>query len=76
MIPFEDLWHMQLFCQLPGVVALQISFPFEEILKSFVLPNLSMGADIFDFVFSLAFDEIRWRSREVRTVRVHLDKRS
>jgi hypothetical protein len=35
-----------------------------------------MGADIFDFVFGFAFDEIRWWSREVRAVQAHLDERS
>jgi hypothetical protein len=65
MIPFEDLWHMQLFCWFPGIVTFWISFPFEEILESFVLPYLLMGTNVFYLIFGFAFDEIRWWSRKV-----------
>jgi hypothetical protein len=66
---------MQLFCWFPGVVTLGVSFPFEEISESFVLPELLMCSDVFDLVLCFALDEVRWWSREVWAVRVHFNKR-
>jgi len=67
---------MQLFFGFPSVIAFWVTFPFEEILQSFVSPDTSMGVDVFHFVFCLALDEIRWWSRKVGTVQVCFNKRS
>jgi hypothetical protein len=56
---------MQLFCWFPGVVAFGVSFQFEEILESFVLPESSMCSDVFDLVLCFALDKVRWWSGEV-----------
>jgi len=64
-----------LFDGLPRVVALRISPPFKEILKSFVSSEVSMFPYCFHLVFVLTFDEIRWWSQEVWAVRVRFNVR-
>jgi len=64
---------MQLFDGLPHVVAFRISPPFKEILKSFVSSEAPMLPYCFHFVFILALNKIRWRSREVRAMGVRFD---
>jgi len=62
-----------LFDGFPRIVAFRISPPFKEILQLFVPSEASVLPYCFHFVFILAFDKVRWWSREVGAMRVCFD---
>jgi hypothetical protein len=68
IVLFEKVRGVQLVPCFPGVIGFRVTFPFEEILKSFVLPKVAMTSDGLHFVFRFSINEIRWWSREVWTV--------
>ena len=57
----------------PRVVGFQVSFPFEEVLELFVLPEVVMTFDGFHFIFHFSIDKVRWGSREVGAVGICFD---
>jgi hypothetical protein len=73
IILLEEVRGVQLVFWFPGVVGLQVSFPFEKILEPFVLPEVAMTSDGLHFVLRFSIDKVRWGSRKVRTVGVRLD---
>jgi hypothetical protein len=73
IVLFKEVRGVQLVFRFPGVVGLRVSFPFEEILEPFVLPEVAMTSDGLHFVFRFSVDKVRWGSCEVRAVGVRLD---
>ena len=73
IVLFKEVGGVQLVFRFPGVIGLRVSFPFEEILKSFVLPEVAVTFDGLHFVFRFSVDKVRWGSREVRAVSVRFD---
>ena len=73
VVLFEKFRSVQLVFRFPGVIGLQIAFPFKEVLKSFVLPEVVMVSDGFHFVFRFSVDKVRWGSRKVGAVGVRFD---
>ncbi len=63
---------MNLISRLPCVVTFGIALPFDEILKPFRLPKVSVCDYSFNFVFLFSIDEVRWWSSEVRAMGLHL----
>ncbi len=60
---------MDLISGFPCVVAFRVSFPFDEVLKSFRSSKLSVCDYSFDFVLLLSVNEVRRWSGEVWAVR-------
>jgi hypothetical protein len=68
MIKFDEFWRVNLIGVFPGIVALRIAQPFDQILRSFGPPPGPMGPDLFHFIFFFAINQIWWRSGEVWAV--------
>jgi len=60
---------MHVIRSLPRVIRRGIALPFDEILELTPTPIITVIDDGLDFVFFLAFDQIRWWPREVGAVR-------
>jgi hypothetical protein len=75
IILLQEVRGIQLVLRLPGVVCLRVSFPFKEILKSFVLSEIVMTSDGLHLVLHFSVDQVRGRSREVGAVCRCLNKR-
>jgi hypothetical protein len=73
IVLFKEVGGVQLVFRFPGVIGLRVPFPFEEILESFVFPEVAMTSDGFYFVFRFSVDKVRWGSRKVRAVGVRFD---
>jgi hypothetical protein len=73
IVLFKEVRGVQLVFRFPGVVGLWVSFPFEEILELFVLPEIAMTSDGLHFVFRFSVYKVRWGPREVRAMGVRLD---
>jgi hypothetical protein len=73
IVVFQKVRCVQLIFQFPCVVSLRISFPFEEILESFVLPEMAVASDGFYFVLRFAIDEVRWGPCEVGAMGICFD---
>jgi hypothetical protein len=56
IVLFEELWGVHLILCFPGVIGFRIPFPFEEILESFVLPEVTMTSDGLHFIFRFSID--------------------
>jgi hypothetical protein len=56
IVLFEEFRGVHLVFCFPGIVGLRITFSFEEILESFVLPEVAMISDGFYFVLRLSVD--------------------
>ncbi len=68
LIMLDKFRGMDLVSWFPCVVAFGVSFPFNEILKSFRSSELSVCDNLFDFVLFFSVDEVRWWSGKVWTV--------
>jgi hypothetical protein len=62
---------MDLVSWLPGVVAFQVSLPFEEILRLSRLSKVSVAADLLHFILFFTLNEVRWRSGKVWAMSGH-----
>ena len=62
---FNQIWGVDGVGRLPGVVALRVSFPPDQELKSFVSPKVAVCLDGFHFVFFFSADKVRWWPGEV-----------
>ena len=69
LIMFNKVRGMDLISWFPCVVAFRVSFPFDEVLKSFRSSELSVCDDSFDFVLLFSVNEVRRWSGEVWAVR-------
>ncbi len=69
LIMLDKFRGMDLVSWFPCVVTFGVSLPFDEILKSFRSPELSVCNYSFDFVFLFSIDKVRRGSGEVWTVR-------
>jgi hypothetical protein len=69
MISFDKVWGVDLVRGFPRVVAIGISFPFNQVLESPGSSMTSVADDTFYHVFGFSFDKVRWWSGKVRTVR-------
>ena len=65
----DEIRGMDLISWFPCVVTFGVSFPFDQVLKSFRASELSVCDDSFDFVFLFSVNEVRRWSGEVWTVR-------
>src|SRR5579863_7749949 len=75
MISLYEVWGMYLVSWFPGVIALRVALPFEEILELFLLCMTSVASYLLHFVFRFSRDKVRWWSGIVGSVGVHLDVR-
>jgi hypothetical protein len=64
---------VQLVFWFPCVVGFRVSFPFEEILKSFFPSKMAVTSDGFYFILRFTVDKVRWGSREVGAVGICFD---
>ncbi len=69
LIMLDKFRGMNLVSWFPCVVTFGVSLPFDEVLKSFRLSELSVCDDSFDFVFFFSVNEVRRWSGEVWAVR-------
>ena len=74
IVLFEKVRGIQLVLCFPGVIGFRVTFPFEEILKSFVLPKVLMTPDSFYFVVHFPIYQVRRGPCEVGTVGRCLDE--
>ena len=65
---FYQIWGMDGICGFPGIVALRVSFPPDQELKSFVSPKVAVCLDGLHFIFFFSADKVRWWPGEVGTV--------
>jgi hypothetical protein len=73
VVLFKKFRGVQLVFRFPGVISLQVAFPLEKILKSFVLPKVAMVSDGLHFVLRFSVDKVRWRSGKIGAVGICLD---
>ena len=69
LIMFDKFRGVNLVSWFPCVVAFGVSFPFDEILKSFRSSELSVCDDSFNFVFLFSVNKVRRWLGKVWTVR-------
>jgi hypothetical protein len=73
VVLFDQLRGVYLSRGFPGVVALGVSFPFEEILQLLLSPEIAVASYCLHFVFILSYCNVgRW-SGEIRTMVICLD---
>jgi hypothetical protein len=65
MIKFDEDGCVNLIGVFPSVVTFGVTFPFDEVLQSFVMSPSPVAADLFYFIFFFAINQIRGRSGEV-----------
>jgi hypothetical protein len=68
MIEFDECRGVNLIGIFPGVVALRVTLPFDEILQGLAMPPFPMHADLFHFIFLFSINQVRGRSCEVGAV--------
>jgi hypothetical protein len=56
IVLLQQVRSIQLIFSFPCVVGLRVSFPFEEILESFVLPEMAVASDGLHFVLRFSID--------------------
>jgi hypothetical protein len=56
IVLFQKIRSVQLIFRFPCVICFWVSFPFEEILKPFVLPEVAMTSDRLHLVLRLSID--------------------
>jgi hypothetical protein len=59
IILLQQIRGVELIFQFPSIVHFRATFPFEEILKSFVLSKVSMTPDSFYFVLHFPIYQVR-----------------
>jgi hypothetical protein len=69
MIEFDEIWCVDLIGLFPGIIALGVPFPFDEVLQGLAPPPGLMGTYLFYFVFFFAINQIWWRSGKVWSMR-------
>jgi hypothetical protein len=75
MIFSEQPWGLDVFNGLPGIVALGIPFPLDQILELAPPAAMAMVSNRLDFVLLPIIDKVRWGPREVLPVLIRLFKR-
>src|SRR5579863_8592293 len=73
MISLYEVWGVYLVSWFPGVIALWVAFPFEEILELFSPSMTSVASYLLHFIFRFSRDKVRWGSGIVGSVGVRLD---
>jgi hypothetical protein len=68
MIEFDEDWCMDLISVFPGVVAFEVTFPFDQILQGLAPPLGLVRTYLFYFVFFFPINQIRWWSGKVWSV--------
>ena len=68
MIEFNQVWGVYLISWFPCVVALSVSFPFDEVLEPLRSPVMTVIDDALHFVFLFSVDKVRWWSGKVWSV--------
>ena len=68
MISFYEVWGVYLVSWFPSVIALRISFPFEEILELFSSTMTSVASYLFHLIFCFSCNKVRWWSGIVGSV--------
>ena len=59
LIMLDKFRGMDLISWFPCIVAFGVSFPFDQVLKSFRSSKLSVCDDSFDFVLLFSVNEVR-----------------
>src|SRR5216684_1743763 len=59
VIPFEEVWSVNVLEWFPGVVAFRIPFPFHEVLERSRFPMMSVVDQVFNLVFFGPLDQVR-----------------
>ena len=70
-VPFillHQLGGLYVVNQLPGVIALRVALPLDEILQLFLLPMTSVALDGLDFILFLVVDKVRWGPQVVFSI--------
>ena len=62
---FNQIRGVHGICRFPSVITLQISFPPDQELESFVLPKVAVCFDRLHLVFFFSPNKVRWRSGEI-----------
>jgi hypothetical protein len=75
MIFPKYLWGLDMLNRLPGVVAFGVPFPLDQILEPSPPATMAMVSNRLDFVLFPIIDKVRWGSREVLSVLIHLFER-
>jgi len=75
MVFSEQLWGLDMFNGLPGVIAFGVPFPLDQILEFSPPAVTAMVSNRLDFVLLSIIDKVRWGSREVFSILVRLFKR-
>jgi|HubBroStandDraft_3_1064219.scaffolds.fasta_scaffold509596_1 hypothetical protein len=68
MIKFDEHRCVDLIGVFPGIVALRVALPFDQVLQGFAMPPSPVCADLFHFVFFFSINQIRGRLHKVGTV--------
>jgi hypothetical protein len=75
MIFPEQLRGLDVFNGLPGVVALGVPLPLDQVLELSPPAVTAMVSNRLDFVLLSIIDKVRWGPREVLSVLIRLFKR-
>ena len=75
MIFPEQLRGLDVFNGLPGVVALGVPLPLDQVLELSPPAVTAMVSNRLDFVLFSIIDKVRWGSREVLPVLIRLFER-
>ena len=70
MISLYEIRGVYLISWLPGVIALRVSFPFEEILELFPSSMTSVAPYLLHLVLCFSRDKVRWWSGVVGSMGV------
>ena len=68
MICPYQIWGMHVIRRDPLVFTVGKTFPFDQILQLPILPEEAVIQNTFDFLFFFPINQIRRRSRKVRSV--------
>jgi hypothetical protein len=68
MVGLKEVWGVNLCGWFPGVVALRVSFPFDQVLQHSGPTLTSVANDALDFKLFFAINQIRRWAREVWSV--------
>jgi len=69
LISRNKVWGVDLVRGFPHVVAIGISFPFDQVLEGPGSSMTSVADNALHYIFGFSFDKVRWWSGKVRTVR-------
>ena len=68
MIKFDEHRCVDLIGVFPGIVALRVALPFDQVLQGFGPPPGPVGMYLLHFIFLLPINQVRWRSGKVGAV--------